>query len=250
MGAALTDALILSDLTLGYDGHPAVHHLSGRFPAGSLTAVCGPNGAGKSTLIKGLAGALLPLGGAIDRGGLRAGDIGYLPQAAEIDRSFPIDVFDFVSLGRIRRAGLFGRIGAADALAAQAAIVAVGLEGFEHRQIGALSGGQTQRVLFARLMAQDASVILLDEPFVAVDERTMADLLALIGKWHAERRTIVAVLHDFSLVRAHFPDTLLLARECVAWGPTADALSPGNLAVARAMSEAFDEDARDCERAA
>ena len=249
MGAALTGALTLSDLTLGYDGHPAVHHLSGRFPAGSLTAVCGPNGAGKSTLIKGLAGALSPLGGAVDRGGLRARDVGYLPQAAEIDQSFPIDVFDFVSLGRIRRTGLFGRIGAADALAAQAAIVAVGLEGFEHRQIGELSGGQTQRVLFARLMAQDASVILLDEPFVAVDERTMADLLALIGKWHAERRTIVAVLHDFSLVRAHFPDTLLLARECVAWGPTADALSPDNLAAARAMSEAFDEHARDCERA-
>ena len=246
----MTRPLALSDLTLGYDGHPAVHHLSGCFAAGSLTAVCGPNGAGKSTLLKALAGALRPIGGGIDRSGLKPRDLGYLPQAAEIDRSFPIDVFDFVCLGRIRNAGLFGRIGAADRRAAQAAIEAVGLAGFERRQIGALSGGQTQRLLFARLMAQDSGVILLDEPFSAVDERTTGDLLALIARWHFEGRTIVAVLHDFALVREHFPQTLLLARECVAWGRTTEALSLERLAAARAMSEAFDESAHACERAA
>ena len=246
----MTGALTISDLTLGYDAHPAVHHLTGAFEAGSLTAVCGPNGAGKSTLIKALAGALKPLGGIIDRGGLKARDIGYLPQAAEIDRSFPIDVFDFVALGRIRHAGLFGRLGGADRQAAQAAIAAVGLEGFERRQVGALSGGQTQRMLFARLMAQDAHVILLDEPFSAVDERTMGDLLALIAQWHFEGRTIVAVLHDFATVREHFPRALLLARECVAWGPTTEALSLENLGKARVMAEAFDDDAHACERAA
>lgn len=250
MGAALTAALSLSDLTLGYDGHPAVHHLTGAFEAGSLTAVCGPNGAGKSTLIKALAGALKPLDGRIDRGGLAPRDIGYLPQAAEIDRSFPIDVFDFVALGRIRHSGLFGRITSADRKAAQEALAAVGLEGFERRQIGALSGGQAQRMMFARLMAQDARVILLDEPFSAVDERTLGDLLALIAQWRSEGRTIVAVLHDFSVVREHFPRTLLMARECVAWGETGKALSAENLARARAMSEAFDEAAADCERAA
>ena len=246
----MSRALVLSDLTLGYDGHPAVHHLTGRFEAGSLTAVCGPNGAGKSTLIKALAGILQPLGGRIDRGGLAARDIGYLPQAAEIDRAFPIDVFDFVALGRIRRAGLFGRLGAADRKAAQEAISAVGLEGLERRQIGALSGGQTQRMMFARLMAQNTGVVLLDEPFAAVDERTMGDLLGLIAQWHGQGRTVVAVLHDFALVRAHFPQTLLLARECIAWGPTDEALSAANLARAQAMSEGFDEDALHCERAA
>ena len=246
----MTRPLTLSDLTLGYDGHPAVHHVTGCFAAGSLTAVCGPNGAGKSTLIKALAGALKPLGGSIDRAGLAARDIGYLPQAAEIDKSFPIDLFDFVTLGRIRSAGLFGRLGATDRKVAEAAIAAVGLEGFERRQIGALSGGQMQRMLFARLMAQDAGVILLDEPFAAVDERTMDDLLALIGQWHFEGRTIVAVLHDFSVVREHFPRTLLLARECVAWGPTSEALSLDNLGRARAMGEAFDEHAAACARAA
>ncbi len=246
----MTTALALHDLTLGYDGHPAVHHLTGRFATGSLTAICGPNGAGKSTLIKGLVGALEPLGGRIERAGLDTRAIGYLPQAAEIDRSFPIDVFDFVALGCVRRAGLFGRIGAADRRAVAEAIAAVGLEGFEARQIGALSGGQTQRMLFARLMLQEARVILLDEPFAAVDERTTGDLVALIERWHAEGRTILAVLHDYALVRAHFPDTLLLARECVAWGPTREALSAERLAQARRMSEAFDHHAGACERAA
>ena len=250
MGDVMTTALALDDVTLGYDGHPAVHHLTGRFAAGSLTAICGPNGAGKSTLIKGLVGALKPLGGRIDRGGCDTRAIGYLPQAAEIDRSFPIDVFDFVALGRVRRAGLFGRIGAADRHAVAEAIAAVGLEGFEARQIGALSGGQTQRMLFARLMLQEAGVILLDEPFAAVDERTTGDLVGLIARWHAQGRTILAVLHDYALVLALFPETLLLARECVAWGPTAQALAPEKLAQARRMSEAFDQHAADCERAA
>ena len=246
----MTAAFALHDVTLGYDGHPAVHHLTGRFATGSLTAICVPNGAGKSTLIKGLVGALKPLGGRIDRAGLDTRDIGYLPQAAEIDRSFPIDVFDFVSLGRVRRSGLFGRIGAADRRAVAEAVAAVGLEGFEGRQIGALSGGQTQRMLFARLMLQEAGVILLDEPFAAVDERTTGDLVELIARWHRQGRTILAVLHDYALVRAHFPDALLLARECVAWGPTRQALSPEKLAQARRMSEAFDQHAADCERAA
>ena len=246
----MTAAFALDDVTLGYDGHPAVHHLTGRFAAGSLTAICGPNGAGKSTLVKGLVGALKPLGGRIERSGMDTRDIGYLPQAAEIDRSFPIDVFDFVSLGRVRRAGLFGRIGAADRQAVAEAIAAVGLEGFEARQIGALSGGQTQRMLFARLMLQEARVILLDEPFAAVDERTTGDLVGLIERWHGQGRTILAVLHDYALVRAHFPETLLLARECVAWGQTAEALSTDRLAQARRMSEAFDQRAEACERAA
>ena len=243
-------AIELRDLTLGYDGHPAVHHLDGTFADGSLTAIVGPNGSGKSTLLKGITGILKPLGGSIEHGAIRTRAIAYLPQSAEIDRSFPIDVFDFVALGRVRRAGLFGRIGAADRRVVAEAISAVGLEGFEARQIGALSGGQTQRMLFARLMLQEAGVILLDEPFAAVDERTTGDLVGLIAQWHAEGRTIVAVLHDFALVRAHFPQALLLARECVAWGPTREALSPEKLAQARRMSEAFDHQAEACERAA
>ena len=95
----MPDAIVLDDLTLGYDGHPAVHHLSGVFEAGSMTAVVGPNGSGKSTLLKGITGILRPLGGRIERGTLKISQIAYLPQQAEIDRSFPITVLDIVALG-------------------------------------------------------------------------------------------------------------------------------------------------------
>jgi zinc/manganese transport system ATP-binding protein len=252
LGAVLTPPAIgLRDLTLGYDRHPAVHHLTGEIPPGALLAVCGPNGAGKSTLIKALVGIVRPMGGAIDLGGARGkrDTIAYLPQAAQIDLGFPIDVFDMAAMGLWRSIGLFRGLSAADRQKVRDALAAVGLTGFERRQIGALSGGQAQRLLFARLMLQDASVILLDEPFSAIDERTVDDLLALIARWHGEGRTVVAVLHDFDMVRRRFPDTLLLAREKIFWGPTDAALSPENLARARKMIEAFDEAAPACARA-
>jgi zinc/manganese transport system ATP-binding protein len=241
--------ITLRNVTLGYDRHPAVHHLDVEIAPGALLAVCGPNGAGKSTLFKALTGVLAPMGGTIDLGGARTRDIGYLPQAAQVDLSFPIDVFDMAAMGLWRRIGLFGGFSRADEAKIHEALETVGLAGFERRPIGALSGGQTQRLLFARLLLQDASLILLDEPFSAIDERTVSDLLALIARWHTEGRTIVAVLHDFAMVRAHFPECLLLAREKIAWGPTEQVLSAENLAHARRMIEAFDDKAAACARA-
>jgi zinc/manganese transport system ATP-binding protein len=240
----------LTDVTLGYDGHPAVHHLDGVFDAGSMTAVFGPNGSGKSTLLKGLMGLLKPLNGSIERPDLDVRDIAYLPQAQEIDRSFPASVHDLVSLGLVRRTGFFSAIGKAQRADIATALEAVGLGGFEGRSIGSLSGGQLQRSLFARVLLQDAKVILLDEPFSAIDARTVSDLLSLIHRWHSERRTIIAVLHDADLIRSHFPDSLVLAREPVAWGRSQDALSPANLLKARRMNEAWDDDAPWCEESA
>ena len=242
MGALLT----FENLTLGYDRHPAVHHLSGTVDEGALTAVVGPNGAGKSTLFKGIVGALRPLSGAVHRSGIAPRDFAYLPQAAEIDRSFPIDVFDMIAMGLWREIGLFGGVGRAGRDKVRQAIAAVGLTGFERRAIGTLSGGQMQRMLFARLSLQDARLIVLDEPFTAVDAKTAADLLALVQRWHAEKRTVLAALHDIDLVKRHFPSTLLLAREKVAWGPTAEVLTEANLGKARRMCEAFDEEAHAC----
>ena len=218
------------DVTLGYDRHPAVHHLSGEVAAGALIAVVGPNGAGKSTLFRGLVGILKPLAGTIERGGLDVRDIAYLPQTADIDRSFPISVFDFVGTGLWRATGFFGGIGKAARDKIAQALAAVGLNGFENRAIGTLSGGQMQRMLFARVLLQDARMIVLDEPFNAIDTKTSADLLALVRRWHAEGRTVLAALHDMDLVRAHFPETLLLARGKVAWGATAEVLTAENLA--------------------
>jgi zinc/manganese transport system ATP-binding protein len=239
-------ALSFRDVTLGYDRHPAVHHLAGEVAPGSLLAVVGPNGAGKSTLFRGIVGMLKPLSGAISLGGAKARDVAYLPQAADIDRSFPISVFDFVGMGLLRRTGLFGGIGAKERDRIEQALQAVGLTGFEARSIGTLSGGQMQRMLFARLTLQDARIIVLDEPFNAIDAKTSSDLVALVQRWHGEGRTVLAALHDFELVRTSFPDTLLLAREVVAWGRTADVLTADNLATARRMCEAFDENAAAC----
>jgi zinc/manganese transport system ATP-binding protein len=234
------------DLTLGYDRHPAVHHLTGGVAPGALLAVVGPNGAGKSTLFKGIVGALKPLAGRVDLNGLSARDVAYLPQAAEIDRSFPISVYDLVAMGLWRRTGAWGGFAKADHAKIREAIAAVGLTGFERRAIGTLSGGQMQRMLFERLLLQDARLVVLDEPFNAIDAKTSADLVALVQRWHGEGRTILAALHDMDLVRTTFPQTLLLAREQVAWGDTASVLTADNMQKARHMCEAFDEEAHAC----
>ncbi|MGH6810830.1 MAG: metal ABC transporter ATP-binding protein [Methylocella sp.] len=243
-------AIRFSDLTLGYDRHPAVHHLEGEVESGALLAVCGPNGAGKSTLLKGIAGTLAPLAGSIALPRLESRDIAYLPQAADLDKSFPINVFDVVAMGLWNRCGLFGGISRSETAKIRAAIAAVGLDGFETRPIGTLSGGQLQRMLFARLLMQNAALILLDEPFTAIDSKTVADLLALVARWHKDHRTVLVVSHDLDLVREYFPQTLLLAREEIAKGKTDAVLTPENLLRARSMIEAFDRDAHSCARAA
>jgi zinc/manganese transport system ATP-binding protein len=237
------------NLTLGYERHPAVHHLDGSVEAGALLAVVGPNGAGKSTLFKGIIGDFKPLAGAIERD-LDRRSIAYLPQAAEIDRSFPINVYDIVAMGLWPRKGAFGGITGKDHHSIEAAIARVGLTGFEERSIGTLSGGQMQRMLFARLLLQDARMIVLDEPFAAVDSKASSDLLGLVQQWHREGRTVLVALHDIDLVKTRFPQTLLLAREPVAWGATRDVLTAENLLRARRMCEAFDEEAETCAVAA
>lgn len=240
-------AIRFSNLTLGYDRKPAVHHMTGSFRKGSMTALVGPNGGGKSTLLKGIVGLMSPLSGQVSLDGLCLGEIAYLPQAAEIDRSFPLSVVDVVSLGLWRRVGGFRSIRGENYAEARRALSAVGLEGFEHRPIGSLSGGQLQRTLFARLLLQDSPVILLDEPFTAIDQKTTADLLDLVARWNREGRTVIAALHDLDQVRAHFPETCLLAREPIAWGPTGTVLSPANLLRARRFTEAWIEGAPTCE---
>lgn len=245
----LSDAAVtFYDLTLGYAGHPAVHHLDGVVRRGSLTAVVGANGSGKSTLMKAIVGILPPMTGRCSvLPGLRTA---YLPQQSEVDRSFPARVVDLVSLGLWPRRGLLGRHRQEDREAVARALRAVGLEGFEKRPIDSLSGGQMQRALFARVIVQDADLILLDEPFNAIDTRTTSDLVALVKHWQAdEGRTVMVVVHDLDLVREHFPQALLLARHAVAWGDAREVLGPDNLLRARQFHEAWDEAAPWCEPA-
>jgi len=241
---AVKAALRLVDLTVSYDRHPAVHHVSVEIPAAEMTALVGPNGAGKSSLLKAMMGLAPRIEGRIECSARR---IAYLPQQAEIDRSFPISVLDTVLLGRWSRFGAFGKANKADVHDAHHAIDSVGLGGFERRPIDTLSVGQFQRVLFARLLLQDADLVLLDEPFAAIDAKTVTDLMDVIRRWRSEQRTVIAVLHDLDQVRRDFPNSLLMARELVASGPTAGVLSSENLLRARAMAEAGDEHAGACE---
>lgn len=229
-------AIELQQVWLGWRDRIALRDISGGFVPGSLTAIIGPNGAGKSTLIKGIAGRLNPIRGNIRISNDLASDIACLPQSAELDLDFPISTFDMVALGAWHKFGAWRGLSDRACNAVEQALHTVGLAGQGHQAVGTLSGGQLQRALFARLMLRQAKVILLDEPFAAVDRATTEDLLRLLKTWHAEGRTIIAVLHDLDMVREHFPQALLLASQLVAWGPSKDVLSQANLHLARHLS--------------
>jgi zinc/manganese transport system ATP-binding protein len=235
--------LRFDNLTLGYDRHPAVHHLHGEIAAGSLLAIVGPNGAGKSTLLKGITGELRPLQGRIELLGVQRRQIAYLTQLTTLDSSFPMVVHDFVAMGLWREIGAFGGLDRARRERIAAAIDLVGMTGLESRPIGALSGGQLQRAHFARVLLQDAPLVLLDEPYGAIDAASVRDLAALVRHWHGEGRTVISVLHDLNHVHQEYPETLLLAREIVARGDTATVLSDANLQRARRIAEGRGDDA-------
>lgn len=223
----------LDQVSLGWRDRVAVRDVSGGFCKGSLTAIVGPNGAGKSTLIKGIMGIVSPVRGQIRLTGCTRKEIACLPQSSELDRSFPVSTYDLVAMGAWPRVGAWKGFDAAEHERVQQALATVGLSDFGARSIGTLSGGQLQRALFARLVLHDAQTLLLDEPFAAVDRHTTDDLMDLLHQWNGQGRTVVAVLHDLEMVRACFPQTLLLAGQAVAWGPTEEVLTPENLHLAR-----------------
>lgn len=219
-----------------YRNHVAIEYLDGSFAPGSMTAIVGPNGGGKSTLLKTINGFVRPVKGTVNLGGLSSNDVAYLPQQTNLDRSFPLTVSDVVAMGLCPKTGFFKGMGKSHRERVVQALESVGLETCANRPLHALSGGQFQRVLFARMSLQDASVILLDEPFAAIDAPTMDTLSELLQKWCSQGRTIVAVLHDLDIVRSFFPETLVLAKTCISWGPTAQALTNENLKKAKTES--------------
>jgi len=219
-GVHADGSIVLRDVTVRYGNRIALDAVSGEFRAGSLTAVVGANGAGKSTLLAAIAGTARLARGSIDCPGALA----YLPQRTPIDVNYPMTVSELVMLGAWRAFGAFRAPDRATWARLAAAADVVGLTGRLDRRIDALSVGELQRALFARLILQDAATLLLDEPFAAVDEETAEVLLQQVMRWHQDGRTVIAVLHDLDMVRRSFPATVVLARQCIAWGPTEIAL--------------------------
>ena len=208
--------ITFDDVELRHDGRIVLSGVSGTIASGSLTALTGPNGSGKTTLLRAIAGLHPPSGGRIVRHGLEPADIALLAQGSQLDRSFPIACRDVVALAA-PRVGPFRQIGRDQLAAATAALSRTGLDGMDRRPVQALSAGQFQRLLFARTIVRDARLILLDEPFTAVDAASTQLLLSVVHEWHAQGRTVIAVLHDMDMVRRHFPHTLLLADQTAQW---------------------------------
>ncbi|PWT90843.1 MAG: ABC transporter [Proteobacteria bacterium] len=225
--------MTLRHLTLGYREHVAIKDLSGTFAAGSLTAIVGANGAGKTTLLHAVSGFLAPRQGSVEivKADLPA-DLAYLPQSDSIDREFPISVLEFAALGSWARIGVLGRVSPELRPRGMMALQTVGLGEFAGRMLAELSVGQFRRALFARVIVQDATIVLLDEPFAGVDAATSCDLLRVVQRWHAEGRTVLVALHDLEQVLAAFPEALLLMRKAIAWGDTPTVLAPERLAQA------------------
>lgn len=226
------NAIDVRNLSVRHGRRLALEGVSGRFERGSLTAVVGPNGAGKSTLLNVLAGLMRPHRGDVVCAARGRNRVAYLQQQTELDRDYPVTVAEIVGLGLWRDVGAFRAPAPGLAERVANAVEAVGLTDMAGRRIAELSVGQLRRAFFARLLLLDAEVVLLDEPFAAVDAPTVNALLALIARWHAEQRTVIAVVHDFAQVRAHFPSTLILARTPIAWGETSAVLTDHNLAKA------------------
>lgn len=216
-------------LTLGYRGAAVARGVSFELSPGDVLAVVGHNGSGKSTLIKTLLGNLPPITGAVDWPAGRPSTIAFLGQRTEFDTRFPVRLRDLAEMGAWHDLGFTGRIDPAGRARIEAALERTGTADIADKPIHTLSAGQLQRALFARTMVQDAPLILLDEPFTAVDQTTESDLLKLIDGWSAEGRAVILVLHDLSAVLQHCNSALLLGRGEARFGSTEDVLTPENL---------------------
>lgn len=211
----------LDGVSLYHGALLAVEALTVAFAPG-LTAVAGPNGAGKTTLLRAIAGLHPVASGRIEGGGPGV-RIGFLPQSSELDRSARISVQDFVGLGAQNGVGPHGA--GPETARITAALTRLGIADLAERPVARLSAGQFQRLMFARLLMQEAEILLLDEPFTAVDADTEDALLDIIASWGEQGRIVIAVMHDHELIREAFPTTLLLARRMIAFGPSSDVLS-------------------------
>ena len=228
--------LQLRHVTAGYSSEPALEDISFEAACGRTLALIGPNGAGKSTLLNALAGLLTPGSGEILWNGAPLAqhrrEIAYLPQRNEVNWQFPITVRQLVEMGRYPSVGIWRSLNRHDREIVDKALITLNLQDLQHRQIGALSGGQQQRCFLARALAQEAHILLLDEPFTGLDVPGTAALSALLRSLAAEGRLVVASHHDLVTAPQIFDMAVLLRRKLIAAGRTPDVLTPANLSLA------------------
>lgn len=229
---AAAAAVTVQELSAGYASRPAIVDVSFELGTGERLAVVGPNGAGKSTLLKALAGLIDPMKGKVlihGHGPCRHICIAYVPQRNTLDWQFPITLSDFVMLGRTQRIGPLRKPRAQDHDMVRSSLEAVELTAFAQRQIVALSGGQQQRLFLARALAQEAELVLLDEPLVGLDVHSHREVLQLIANLYRREVTVIMSLHDLSLAASHFDKILLLRQEMVGFGTPKTVLTEGVL---------------------
>lgn len=232
----MTEGIRADGLTVTYpNGHTALRDASFAIPKATITALVGVNGAGKSTLFKALMGFVPVAKGRVEilgqpvRAAMRAQAVAYVPQAEEVDWSFPVLVEDVVMMGRYGHMGLLRRPREADRKAVTAALARVNMTEFRHRQIGELSGGQKKRVFLARALAQDAHVILLDEPFTGVDVKTEEQIVALLRGLREEGRVMLVATHNLGSVPEFCDRVVLVKGTVLAHGPTEETFTSDNL---------------------
>jgi manganese/zinc/iron transport system ATP- binding protein len=205
-------------LTVGFGQRTALDEVTVSIPSGVTVAVLGPNGAGKSTLFAAVVGLVALRSGSIRLGSDR---VAFVPQRLDVEPAFPVTVGDVVAMGRYGDLGPFRRFGRDDHERVANAIAALGVEGLEHRRFGTLSGGERQRALLAQAAAQDADLLLLDEPFTGVDAPTRDRVKSLVGDWRTEGRTVLVATHDLASAARDYDLVMCLNRRLVAFGPAA-----------------------------
>jgi manganese/zinc/iron transport system ATP- binding protein len=225
--------LEIRNLTVVYDGKPAIHHITMTLRGGVLTGVVGPNGAGKSTLLKAILGLVPRASGEVLLNGCPLdkprGEIAYVPQRNSVEWDFPVNVLDVVLMGTYVRLPLGRRPSKVEREWAFECLRQVGLETLWHRQIGELSGGQQQRVFLARALAQNAPVYLLDEPLAGVDAATEQVIIEQLRRLRDEGRLVLMVHHDLQTVRECFDEVVLLNEHLIAMGSVEQVMTRENL---------------------
>ena len=221
--------LEVHNLTVSYNGKHALEGVSFNVQAGERVAIVGPNGAGKSTLFKAMVGLLHPKTGSVQTNGA---EIGYVTQRSMVDWGFPVTVYDVVMMGRITRIGWLRWQRPVDRKIAWRSLAQVGMSAYANQQIGELSGGQQQRVFIARALAQEATILLMDEPLSGVDMPSQEAILEILDGLRAQGVTVLLSTHDLNLAVEHFDRLALLNRQLIVYGTPRQAITPETLAAA------------------